>query len=81
MAKSDHYDLYQMSDPKKPIASGVKYLRIGVPTEVAEYYEKRASSYATSVSAAASPVLCAQARGEIRQDFTQQAGGDAIRPR
>jgi hypothetical protein len=69
-----------MSDPKKPLANGVKYLKVAVPQEVAEYYEKRATQFATSISAAASPVLCAQARGEIRQDFTQQPGSDPARP-
>lgn len=70
-----------MSTKKTSMPAGVRHLKVTVPAEVAEYYEKRATTYATSLSAAVSPVLCAQARGEILQHFTQQGGSDVMRPR
>lgn len=69
-----------MSNPKKSIPAGMKSIKVTVPEEVADYYASRAQSYGTSVSAAASPVLCAQARGEIRNDFVKQPGAEVSRP-
>jgi hypothetical protein len=67
-----------MSEPKKP--TGVRSIRVYVPGDVADHYQAQAALYNTSISAAASPVLCAMARGEIRQDFSQRPGTD-VRPR
>lgn len=69
-----------MTDRKHRIPPGMKRLTVTVPETVADYYEQRGLSYGTSTSSAAAPVLCAMARGEIRQGFTQQPGGD-MRPR
>lgn len=55
-------------------------IRVTVPVDVADYYEKRGQVFGAGASAAAAPVLCAMARGEIKQgDFTQQPGTD-LRP-
>lgn len=67
-----------MSEARKD--AGVRCLKVYVPADVADHFEQQAQSYNTSVSAAASPVLCAYARGEIRQDFSRQPGTDT-RPR
>ena len=67
-----------MSEDKK--TAGVQCLKVYVPVDVADHFEQQARRYNTSVSAAAGPVLCAMARGEIRQDFTQLPGTDT-RPR
>lgn len=67
---------------KKPyLTPGTERIRITVPCDVARYYEQQAERYGQSASAAAAPVLCALARGEITQGgFTQQPGTD-LRPR
>lgn len=60
---------------------GTVRIRVTVPTDVAEYYEKRGQSFGYGASAAAAPVLCAQARGQIQQGgFVQQPGAD-LRPK
>jgi hypothetical protein len=69
-----------MSERKNRIPAGMKSIKVTVPEDVAHYYEGRAHNYGTSISAAASPVLCAQARGEIRSDFVKQLGADIARP-
>ena len=69
-----------MSERKNRIPAGMKRISVTVPIYVADFFDTRATNYGGSVSAAAGPVLCAFARGEIRQDFTQQPGTDT-RPR
>lgn len=59
-----------MSDRHKGPPTGTKVIKATVPLDVADYFEAQARRYGSSVSAAAAPVLCAMARGEIRQDFT-----------
>ena len=50
--------------------SRTERIRIAVPAEVARYYEAQARRYGIAASAAAAPVLCAQGRGEIKNEFT-----------
>ena len=58
----------------------MKQLKVNLPEDVAQYFEDRARYYGIAVQAVTAPVLCAMARGEIRNDFTQQPGTD-LRPR
>lgn len=58
----------------------MRVVKCRVPEDVAEYFEARANYYGVAVQAATGPVLTAMARGEIRQEFTQQPGTDT-RPR
>jgi hypothetical protein len=74
------YSPTPMNDPKNKPLAGMTRIKVTVPTSVAEYYERRANDYGGSVSAAAAPVLCAMARGEIKQGFTQEPGAD-FRPK
>ena len=74
-------DLYQMSNKKEEPLPGTERIRVTVPTDVARYFEGLGQRFGVSASAAAAPVLCAAARGEIRQgEFMQQPGTDT-RPR
>lgn len=55
-------------------------LRAAVPGETGEWFRATAAREGISVQAVLAPVLNAYARGEIRQEFTQQPGADT-RPR
>ncbi len=68
-----------MSDKSK-LAPGTERIRVTVPSDVARYFEAQSKRYAVSVSACAGPLLCAAARGEIQQTFTQARGAD-LRPK
>ena len=65
-------------NPRIPL--GMKRISVTVPEAVADYYQKQGASYGTSTSSAAAPVLCAMARGEIKQTFGYQPGTE-LRPR
>jgi len=69
-----------MTNQKKPLVGGARTIKVSLPDAVANYYESQARHYNTSVSAAASPVLCALAYGEIKNEFTKQPGADVGRP-
>jgi len=66
----------QTNEPEETVR-----IRVTVPKSVASFYEARGASFGASASAAAAPVLCAMARGEIQQPgFVQQPNTD-LRPR
>lgn len=69
-----------MNTPRKHAPSSARSIKVTVPVDVADYFERQAQRYSTSLSAAASPVLCAHARGEISTGFTVLPSVD-LRPR
>ena len=77
--KPTHYTLYQMTNKRIRVPAGMKRISVTVPEDVADYYADQGQRYGTSVSSAASPVLCAQARGEITTGFVKHPGAD-VRP-
>jgi hypothetical protein len=71
-----------MSKTRARIIAGNQQIKVTVPADVAQYFESQAARYGCTTSAAAAPVLCAMARGEIqRPPFAQQPGAaDTGRP-
>jgi PIN domain nuclease of toxin-antitoxin system len=54
----------------------MRQLKVNLPEEVAQFYQDRARHYGIAVQAVTAPVLCAMARGEIKQEFTKQPGAE-----
>ncbi len=52
----------------------MRVIKVTVPEDVADFYDREAHYYGGSKSAAAAPVLIARARGDIRQEFVQAPG-------
>lgn len=65
-----------MDKKTTPNPAATRKIKVTVPEDVADFYDRQGQRVGGSLSGAASPVLCAYARGEIRQDFTQQPGTD-----